>query len=84
MSHFKKALQLGLFVGAARASCTPEEAVLLRQGLMGPLEDYGAGRYDEKDIIDIVRQIMPDGWQPAPEWAKALKDAGFTDGDRGK
>ena len=84
MSHFKKAIQLGLFVGAARASCTTEEAVLLRQGLMGPLEDYKAGRCDEEDIIDLVRQLMPDGWQPAPEWAEALEDAGFTDKDSGK
>lgn len=84
MTGFEKALQLTLFVGAARASCTTEEAALLRQGLMGPLEDYEAGRYDEEDIIDLVRQLMPDGWQPAPDWALALANAGFTDKDSGK
>ncbi len=84
MTAFEKALQLTLFIGAARAACTPERAALLRQGLTGPLEDYEAGRYGEEDVIDLVRQLMPDGWQPAPEWAEALKNAGFTDGDSGK
>lgn len=79
-----EAIRLTLFVGAARAACTPEEAAALRAGLRGPLEDYRAGRYSESDIIDIVRQLMPDGWEPAPEWAEALGRAGFTRGETGK
>lgn len=79
-----KALQLGLYVGAARADLSPAGVAVLRQELAGPLEDYRAGRYDEDDIIDIVDQVMPDGWQPTEEWSAALEAAGFTRGCPGK
>lgn len=79
-----EAIRLTLFVGAARASLSPESAAVLRYELAAPLEEYRAGRYDESDIIDIVRQLMPDGWEPAPEWEEALKNAGFTRGETGK
>ena len=69
---------LTVYVGAARADCTPEEAAVLRQELSGPLDDYQAGWYDESDIIDIVNQLMPAGWAPSGDWKKQLDVLGFT------
>lgn len=77
------ALILVTYVGAARADCTPEDAVLLRHGLEGPLEDYRAGQYDEDDIIDIVNQLMPTGWSPSGDWKRQLDALGFTPGSAG-
>lgn len=84
MTTLNDTLVLVTYVGAARADCTPEEAVLLRQGLDGPLDDYRAGRYDESDIMDIVDQLMPSGWAPSGDWRNQLDALGFTPRSPGK
>jgi hypothetical protein len=78
-----EALVLVMYIAAARSDCSPVEAALLRQELQGPLDDYRAGRYGEGDVIDIVNQIMPDGWTPSGEWRNQLEALGFTPGHSG-
>lgn len=84
MTTLNDALTLIIYVGAARADSTPEGAAVLRQELSGPLDDYRAGLYDEWDIIDIVDQLMPEGWAPSGDWERQLEALGFARGCPGK
>jgi hypothetical protein len=67
MSAFAGWLAFLMFVGAAKADATPEQAARLKSAVQPMIADLRAGG-DPRPILAAVIEAMGPEWTPSGEW----------------
>lgn len=65
------ALALVFYVGAARATATPEQVGALRDALAPALEVYQQTG-DERPVRSAVASVLGEDWTPSGEWKQRI------------
>jgi hypothetical protein len=73
-----------VYVTAAKADATAEQAEALRATILPLLDRFRAGDIDEDVIFRQVDEVMGPDWNPAGAWADQLDALGFAREDTGK
>lgn len=83
VNQIKAALILTLYVSAAKAAASIDQAAELRRRVLPELERYRAREIDEPEVMDLVDEVMGE-WEIPDDFAAYLGELGFNRNERGK
>jgi len=73
LEAMEKAVGLMMYVGAAKASATPEQTERLVSTVLPLMQGaYRAGTVDEEAVGRVVRKIMGADWVPEIRWREGF------------